>query len=336
MVLVAGNRALEELYVDGAVDVALRPLPTADGVRLLAGICGAARVDADPAAAAELVDAYEGLPLAIRVAGARLASHPKWTIRRLVEELRDAAAGASQVDARLFAMFDVVHADLAEPLRGLYRALGVLGGVHFVHFGPEVLAAMTGRPVGAVRDELDELCQAGLVEEDGEDTYRLHRMVRRHAAHRAAEEDAEDDRRGSLLRRAVRWWLFGAMTADVAIDPGRLWVADPDGLAVGDAVPAAAGLDWLDREHANLLAVLRAAAGAGWRAEVCRLFEALFALSRQGSPATAARGTSRGSTARTVSSWPGWASTSVLGTTRSPCTRVERRSPEIAPGSRGA
>jgi hypothetical protein len=33
MVLAAGNRVLEELYVEGAVDIALRPLSSLDGVR---------------------------------------------------------------------------------------------------------------------------------------------------------------------------------------------------------------------------------------------------------------------------------------------------------------
>jgi 2-keto-3-deoxy-L-rhamnonate aldolase RhmA len=53
-------------------------------------MCGAARVDAQPDKARELVAAYEGLPLAIRVAGARLARRPSWSIDRLVDELAEA------------------------------------------------------------------------------------------------------------------------------------------------------------------------------------------------------------------------------------------------------
>lgn len=283
MVLAAGNRMLEDLFVDGAVDVPLRPLGPEDGVLLLAGVCGAERVAAEPAAARELVELYEGLPLAIRVAGARLATRPGWSVSRLLDELREVVSGPAE--AKVFATFDNVYADLPTSLRQLYRVLGVVVGVRF---GTEVLAAMTERPVRYVGTDLDALVQAGLVEEEGPDTYRLHRLVRRHALHRSVEEDDAEERRG-LRRRAVRWWLFGAMTADLAADPDRLRVPDPASVRVEEPseVSPAAGLDWLDREHANLVDVMVAAAEEGWHAEVCRLFEALFALYKTRKPLSA-------------------------------------------------
>ena len=283
MVLAAGNRVLEDLFVDGAVDVELRSLTLADGVRLLGEVCGAERVAVEPDAAREVVETYEGLPLAIRIAGARLAARPGWSVATLLDELRDVVSGP--VETRVFAMFDHVYQDLPTSLRRLYRVLGVLVGVRF---GTEVLAAMTARSVRGVRSDLDELVQTGLVEEDGAGVYRLHRFVRRHALHRSVEEDRAEDRR-ELRQRAVRWWLFGAMTADLAADPDRLRVPDPESVhgERPSGVSPAAGLDWLDREHANLLDVLAAAAEEGWHAEVCRLFEALFALYKTRKPLSA-------------------------------------------------
>jgi tetratricopeptide (TPR) repeat protein len=283
MVLAAGNRVLEELYVEGATDLALRPLPVDDGIRLLREVCGAARVAAEPDAVRALVETYEGLPLAIRVAGARLAARPGWPVGRLVDELRE--AGAGPVETKVFATFDRVYDDLSSGLRSLYRVLGVMVGARF---GAEVLAAVTERPVRYVRADLDELVQAGLVEDDGTGAHRLHRLVRRHALHRSVEEDDDQERR-ALRQRAVRWWLFGAMTADLAADPDRLRVPDPDSVrgVRSPEVSAAAGLDWLDREHANLLDVMEAAADEGWHAEVCRLFEALFALYKTRKPLSA-------------------------------------------------
>lgn len=285
MVVAAGNRALEELYVDGAVDVHLPSLSTEDGVRLLGEICGHDRVAADLESARELVIAYEGLPLAIGVAAARIVTRPHWPLARLVEELADVVAASGSVEAKVFATFDRVYDDLRRPLRDLYRLLGTVVGVRF---GTEVLAAMSDRPVGDVRADLDELVQAGLVEEVGLDVYRLHRLVRRHALHRSAREDEVEDRRAAR-ERAVRWWLFGAMAADLAADPDRLRVPDPESVR-GErpaGVPVAAALDWLDREQANLLAVMEAAADEGWHAEVCRLFEALFALYKTRKPLSA-------------------------------------------------
>lgn len=282
MVVAASNRALADLYVEGATEIPLRSLPVDDGIRLLGEMCGAERVAAEPVAARELVEAYEGLPLAIRVAGS-LVKRSGRSIAALVDELR--GVDSDRVLNKVFETFDEAYDDLPIPLRALYRVLGVVVGARF---GAEVVAAMTERPVRRVRTDLDELVQAGLVEEGDPGTYRLHRLVRRHALTRSAEEDGDQERR-ALRRRAVRWWLFGAMTADLAADPDRLRVPDAESVR-GErsaGVSAAAGVDWLDREHANLLDVMLAAEEDGWHAEVCRLFEALFALYKTRKPLSA-------------------------------------------------
>ncbi len=145
---------------------------------------------------------------------------------------------------KVFATFDHVYEDLpGPPLRHLYRVLGTMVGARF---GAEVLAAVSARPVRHVRTDLDELVQTGLVEEDGPDMFRLHRMVREHALHRSVREDDVAERR-TWRERAVRWWLFGAVSADLAADPDRLRVPDPEPLRGErpDGVSVAAGLDWL-------------------------------------------------------------------------------------------
>lgn len=282
MVLAAGNRAFEGLYADGAVDLPLAALSVGDGVRLLGALCGGRRVEDDPASARELVVAVDGLPLAIRVAGGLLARHRDLPVARLVDDLR---GGDGTVRAKVFAAFDHAYDDLREQPRRLYRALGAMFGVRF---GIEVLAAVSAASAGTVRADVADLVRVGLVEEDGFDSFRLHRTVREHALHRSTEQDDLDTRR-TWRRRAVRWWLFGAMAADLAADPDRLRVTDP-GSVHGERAPgvsAASGLDWLDREHANLLAAMAAAAEEGWHAEVCRLFEALFALYKTRRPLSA-------------------------------------------------
>jgi len=47
--------------------VQLSPLTPADGLELLSRIVGAGRVDAEPQAAADIVRACDGLPLAISI-----------------------------------------------------------------------------------------------------------------------------------------------------------------------------------------------------------------------------------------------------------------------------
>lgn len=54
---------------------------------LLRRIVGAARVDAEPEPALRIVEYCAGLPLALRIAGCRLAARPHWPIARLAARM---------------------------------------------------------------------------------------------------------------------------------------------------------------------------------------------------------------------------------------------------------
>jgi DNA-binding SARP family transcriptional activator len=58
---------------------------------LFASIVGVSRMETEPSATAEVIRLTAGLPLAIRIAGARLAARPGWTIASLAERLSDQA-----------------------------------------------------------------------------------------------------------------------------------------------------------------------------------------------------------------------------------------------------
>ncbi|MFB9895496.1 AfsR/SARP family transcriptional regulator [Planobispora takensis] len=94
-VLVTSRRRLGAL--ESARHVELGELPAAEAVELLAGIAGPERVADDPAAAERIARACCGLPMAVRIAGARLAAQRHMALgwyagwlgdaRVLVEEL---------------------------------------------------------------------------------------------------------------------------------------------------------------------------------------------------------------------------------------------------------
>ncbi|MEV6603175.1 tetratricopeptide repeat protein [Kutzneria sp. NPDC051319] len=283
LVLVAGARveALEELHVDGAVDMRLEPLADEHAIELLAAVCPDGRIAADPVAAGELVEACGQLPLALYVAASWLKLRPQWGVRRLVEHLAavdgdPTAAGRSARD-NVYSVFDLAYETMSDRVRSLYRLMGVIVGVHF---GPAVLAAMSGRPVAEIRDDLDALALSGMVEDLGDDAFRLHRLVRLHALRRAAAEDSDEDR-VTALSRAANWWLTSARVADVATTGARrMRMAPPtdDVVTVAATLPKGAGLAWLSRELPNLLAVMRAAESQQWHDLVWQLFEALWPL----------------------------------------------------------
>src|SRR5699024_348365 len=88
LAIVTSRRRLAGL--DGVHPEPLAVLPAAEATALLARIVGD-RIAAEPEAAAEVVRRCGGLPLAIRLAGARLAHRPRWRVADLVRRLGESA-----------------------------------------------------------------------------------------------------------------------------------------------------------------------------------------------------------------------------------------------------
>jgi DNA-binding SARP family transcriptional activator len=82
----ASRRRLSDPSISATVG--LRPLVPADGLRLLTEALGQGRVMREPAAAAELVEMCDGLPLALRAVAGQLELRPHWSIGRQVSRMR--------------------------------------------------------------------------------------------------------------------------------------------------------------------------------------------------------------------------------------------------------
>ncbi|MFI6298546.1 hypothetical protein ACIBEJ_43625 [Nonomuraea sp. NPDC050790] len=160
------------------------------------------------------------------------------------------------------AVFETAYRGLPPDAARLYRLLGLLPGSDFT-------AALAGALAGGeVRPLIGTLLETYLVVEALPERYRLHELVRRHAAHAAEGEPAAE--RDEALRRAVAWYSRMVTAAHhlVVGRPGEPGVFDGPGEA----------LDWLESERGNLLALLRQASTAGWDDLVRRSAEAMSAL----------------------------------------------------------
>ncbi|HEV7629149.1 MAG TPA: BTAD domain-containing putative transcriptional regulator, partial [Streptomyces sp.] len=87
LVLITSRPRLTGL--DGAEWLSVGALPEVESHELLRNALGAERVESEPEAALELLRLCGGLPLAVRIAAARLANRPRWSVQRLVDRLRD-------------------------------------------------------------------------------------------------------------------------------------------------------------------------------------------------------------------------------------------------------
>lgn len=168
--------------LSGAVRLRVPPLAGADAVALLAAIIGESRVDDERAAAVELAELADRLPLALRALGARLTAHPGWYLARLVERLRDEGNRLSELS---YGGFDIDERLASAYLRLSAQQRWVLRRLAAAYDEPLTvaeLAKQVSMSEAVVHAALDELLDADLVEEhpgdDGEPRHQVPSLVR--------------------------------------------------------------------------------------------------------------------------------------------------------------
>ena len=197
LALVTSRRRLPGL--DGVRPESVQVLHEAEASALFARIVGE-RADAEPEAVREVVRRCGCLPLAIRLAGARMAHRPRWRVADLLARLGEAALPELVAEDRtVLSAFALSYAQLpAEPQR-LFRLLGVNPDARFT---AEAAAGLAELDLDEAEDLLDELVDVHLVEEPEPGLFRLHDLMREYAASLAAAEGHEYAR-DTIVRRLV-------------------------------------------------------------------------------------------------------------------------------------
>ena len=269
-VLVTSRGRMPDLAGSRVVDLDVLAPPEAR--TLFAGIVGADRAEADQQATAEVLTACAGLPLAIRIAGARLAARGGWNVRTLARRVSDERGRLDELQVGNLAVracFEVSFASLsgsgqpgsADPAR-TFRLLGVWPGPSI---GLRAAVALLGRPESAVADAMEVLVDAHLLDSPGPDVYRFHDLLRVYAADRARAQETEQDRRDAIVR-VLTWYLHSMEAAARVISPQHTRVPlDPAPAEVRPLSFATldGALDWCEAERARLVAAVRLAADSG-------------------------------------------------------------------------
>lgn len=202
-VIVTSRRHIGSLA--GAVRVDVTTFGPAQSAELLGRITGAERVEAEPEATADLAELCGHLPLALRIAGARLAARPHWEVAELVERLEDETRRLDELnyaDVGIRASLSLTYDSVSEDARRLFRRLAV---VEEGPFSPWTGMALLDLPEAPVRDLIDELSDAQLVDTAGTATgrhsqYQLHNLIRVFARERLADEETVEAREAALTR----------------------------------------------------------------------------------------------------------------------------------------
>ena len=278
--LVTTRGSISGLTMDGARFHQLDPWPADTAVTFIRRALGEERVREEPGAARQVAELCGGLPLALGVAAAKLASRPRWTIKRLADALAQDGERLELLDvgkdSAVMPALDGSYQVLGERLAHLYRALG---RCPVLWFDLPMVAAAMNSTVEAAEEQLDALVDANLLEAL-DDRYRFHDLVRLHAAH-CAEMYAPSRESGEALGRLLDFFLAMATSAEELMTPTHRILSRDYRYEPVAAIPfehAEEGLRWLDRQRPNLMAVVRYCARRELHRVVWQLVDAMWPL----------------------------------------------------------
>ncbi|MFD7663703.1 BTAD domain-containing putative transcriptional regulator [Streptomyces sp. NPDC059788] len=244
-------------HLPGTHVVALDIMRLQEALALFTRITGEGGEDAR-----DVVTACGCLPLAVRIAAARLVARRAWTaadlVRKLADEhrrLRELQAG----DLGIEATFELGYGQLPPRQARAFRLVAL-------PCGPDIslgaAAAVLGLGTEEARKTLESLVDTSLLESPAPDRYRYHDLVRLYARTRA-ERDESPERREAARSRLLDHYLATAARVYTMNRPGEplLDHLEPTrypGLPFDDRESA---LEWLYTEAGNLLACARGSAG---------------------------------------------------------------------------
>jgi DNA-binding SARP family transcriptional activator len=245
--------------LEGARILELGKLLDEDAVALLSTAVGPARMQSDPAATAVVVRECAGLPLALRLAGAVLASRPGLTVNGLARDLDSGNA---------LDLLTVEDISVRSSIGTSYGSLSAAARGALTHVAVHVPAEIPAWALTAVGGEsaADLLAAAGLISLSSDERaglrYRMHPLTRAYAA---AQATAPPLAGSEGLGPVLAGWLERAACASAQL-PAVPFIPRPSPLprAAGPViVEPDAGAAWLDIEKENLLAAVSQAAEAG-------------------------------------------------------------------------
>jgi DNA-binding SARP family transcriptional activator/Tfp pilus assembly protein PilF len=284
-VLVTTRSRMPDLASTRLVD--LNVLDDEEALALFTKVVGDERAAAEPEATAELLLACAGLPLAIRICAARLATRSGWTIRAMANRLRDTRRRLDELrvgDLAVRASFQVSFASLPASADGkgidpahAFRLLGLWQGPTI---SSAAAAALFGTQEYLAADALETLVDAHLLESKAPDRYKFHDLLGVYSSERAMADLSGPDR-DAATGRLLGWYLHTADAAATAVLPHRynmpLDRAEP-GQPPLSFSGAEQALGWYDSERANLVAATRQASSGNLHEIAWRLPAPLFGI----------------------------------------------------------
>jgi len=273
LVVVTSRDALGGLVAkEGARRLSLDVLPADEAIALLASVIGADRVEREAEATHRLARACACLPLALRIAAARLLDEPGRSIDSYVGQLTqgrlDELEVAGDDEAAVRAAFDLSYAKLDPDGQRMFRLVGLVPGPDVTldaaraMFGdaparaePAKAEPAKAEPAKGVARHLARLVSAHLLSEVRPGRYSCHDLLRVYATEESEGQGEANEGR----QRLFGWYLHRTDAAATVLYPqmARLPVGEvPPGLPPLLFTDDTEAMAWLEDERANLLAAV--------------------------------------------------------------------------------
>ncbi|WP_395104439.1 BTAD domain-containing putative transcriptional regulator [Actinomadura sp. SCN-SB] len=243
----------------GARRIDLDVLEPQEAIALFTGIVGA-RAAAERRAVVDVVGLCGHLPLAVRIAAARLASRPGWSIRTLAARLADGRRRLAELrigDLAVEATFRLGYDQLDAPTARAFRLLAV---PDVPALTPPAAAALLGTSRAAAERVLESLVDLGMLDSPAPGRYRYHDLLGLFAR-QVSGPDGDASARRAALRRLLRHTLATQREVLHLVSPGTPLAPGGATTAAGPAFRSAAeARAWTSRELTACLAIIRQAA----------------------------------------------------------------------------
>ncbi|UNO38550.1 BTAD domain-containing putative transcriptional regulator [Streptomyces sp. MST-110588] len=173
---------------------------------LLRRVVGEERADAEPEATARLASTCGWLPLALRIAAARLVTRPSWTLSYLAERLSDQERRQAELrvaDLAVETAFQREYGRLDDQQKRTFRLLSLADA-------PDITSAVAAVALDRPQEDVEALCEslvdASLLESPAPGRYRFHDLLRSFARGCARAEE-KSVTRAEVRRRLVRSYV---------------------------------------------------------------------------------------------------------------------------------
>jgi tetratricopeptide (TPR) repeat protein len=277
--LITSRRQL--LGLEGALFIALMPFPPAESVAMLSKIAGAKRCKQQRSEAEEIARLCDGLPLALRLAGTRLAANKSLPLAKLAASLEDESRRLKELrvgDRTVRASLQLSYDRRTNREQLLFRFLSLLDVQSFAAW---VAASVLGSTLDEAETLLTSLVDNQLLViapegTDGGVRYRFHDLIRV-LARELVRADPQQDRTDAIGRVLDDYCLLAEFHA-VRLNPGGYFErTGPAEVAAGAYPERIAGLldedpyQWFSAEFATLRFAIEYCAAAAFPRYAWRL-----------------------------------------------------------------